>query len=102
MVGTSRIALLVTVIPIILLAKAIAVLGLGNPDFSETVIVGEFDLIDILLYVGIGLVVAAIISSFLLANKGKREIAKGIRFGVVIDVVVLVIVFVVASALSPQ
>ncbi len=102
MVRTSRIALLVTVIPIILLAIAIAVLGLGNPDFAETVIVGEFDLIDILLYVGIGLVVAAIISSFLLTNKGEREIARGIRFGVVIDFVVLVIVFVVASALDSQ
>ncbi len=102
MVRTNRIASLVTVIPIILLAIAIAVLGLGNPDFAETVIVGEFDLIDILLYIGIGLVVAAIISLILLTNKGKREIAKGIRFGVVINIVVLVIVFVVASALDSQ
>ncbi len=102
MVRTSRIALLVTVIPIILLTIAIAVLGLGNPDFAETVIVEEFTIVDILLYVGFGLVVAAFISSILLANKGKREIVKSIRFGVVIDVVVLVIVFVVASALSPQ
>ncbi len=102
MVRTNRIALLVTVIPIILLAIAIAVLGLGNPDLAERVIVEEFTIIDILLYVGFGLVVAAIISSILLTNKGKQEIAKGIRFGVVIDVIVLVIVFVVASALQPQ
>ncbi len=102
MVRTSRIALLVTVIPIILLAIAIAVLGLGNPDLAERVRVGEFTIVDILLYVGFGLVVAAIISLILLTNKGKREIAKGIRFGVVINVVVLVIVFVVADVLSPQ
>ncbi len=102
MIRTSRIALLVTVIPIILLATAIAVLGLGSPDFAEKVIVEEFTMLDILLYVGFGLVVAAMISSILLANKGKQEIAKGIRFGVVIDVIVLVIVFVVASVLSPQ
>ncbi len=102
MVRTSRIALLVTVIPIILLAIAIAVLGLGNPDFAERVIGGEFTIVDILLYVGFGLVVAAIISLILLTNKGKREIAKGVGFGVVIDFVILVIVFVVASALDSQ
>ncbi len=102
MIRTSRIALLVTVIPIILLATAIAVLGLGNPDFAERVIVGEFTLLDILLYVGFGLVVAAIISSILLTNKGKQERAKGIRFGIIIDVVVLVIIFVVADVLSHQ
>ncbi len=102
MVRTSRIALLVTVIPIILLAIAIAVFGLGNPDIAEKVIVEEFTLLGILLDVGFVLVVAAIISSILLANKGKQEIAKGIRFGVAIDVVVLVIVFVVVSALFPQ
>jgi hypothetical protein len=49
MVRTSRIALLVTVIPIILLAIAIAVLGLGNPDLVERVIVGEFTIVDIWL-----------------------------------------------------
>ena len=36
MVRTSRIATLVTVIPIILLTIAIAVLGLPNPDLIET------------------------------------------------------------------
>ncbi len=102
MVRTSRIALLVTVVPIILLAIAIAVFGLGNPDFAEKVIVEEFTIVDILLYVGFGLVVAAVISSILLTNKGKQEIAKGIRFGVVINIVVLVIVFVVADVLSSQ
>ena len=97
MVGYSRIALLATVIPFALIAIAAIVVALLNPNFAET---DGFTVVDIPFYVGFGLVVAGFISAIVFANKDKREITRGIIFGNVIGIIVLVIIFIVVDVLG--
>ena len=80
MVRPHRTAILATAIPPTLLAIATVVA-------------------DISLFVGFGLVAAAILSSVVFAIMRKWEIAKGTGFGSGIGLVVFIIYFVVLSAL---
>ena len=88
-----------TAIPFVLVAVAIGVLALLNPDLAET---EGFPVVDIAFYVGFGLVAAAITAVAVLRRKGKQEIARGIKWGNGIGIILLFVLFVVAELLGER
>ena len=91
-----RKALVFTAIPNALVAVAIGVLALLNPDLAET---EGFTVVDIAFQVHFGLVAAAIIAWAILRKRGKQEIERGIKWGTGIGIVLLFVVFIIANLL---
>ncbi len=90
-------SLMFTAIPFVCVAIAIGVLALLNPDLAET---EGFTVVDMAFYVGFGLIAAAIIAVAILRRKGKQEIARGIKWGNGIGIILLFVLFVVADLLG--
>ncbi len=97
MVRPRRAVILATAILPTLLAIAAVVFPLLDKAAVET---EGFDIRDICLLVGFGLVAAAILSSVGFAIRRKWEIAKGIGLGSGIGFVALLIVFILADILA--
>ena len=98
MVRPRRAAILATAILPTLLAIAVVVFPLLDKAAVET---EGFDIRDICLLVGFGLVAAATLSSVGFAIRRKWEIAKGIGLGSGIGLVVWLIVMELPSLLFP-
>ncbi len=90
--------LIFTALPHVLVAIAIGILALLNPD--PLPVIGELDVVDISIYVHFGLVVAGMIAWVLFRRRGKQEIARGVKWGTWIGVALLLVVFVVASLMD--